>query len=67
MGGLRNGDRGDGLHRLYGHGDIEEKPGGYVVEGGKDKGSSQVKVGDEGEGNHDGDESAQVPHGAGEF
>lgn len=67
MGGLGDGDGGDGLHGLDGHGDAEEDAGGDVVEGGEDEGGGEVEVGHQGEGQDDGDVGAEVADGAGEL
>lgn len=64
VGGLGDGDGGDGLHGLDRHGDGEKEASEDVVEGGEDEGGGEVEVVDEGESEDDGDVGAEVADGA---
>lgn len=67
MGCLGDGDGGDGLHGLDGHRDVEEEACGDVVESSEDESGGEIEIGDESQGQDDGDEGAKIPDGAGEF
>lgn len=45
--GLGDGDGGNRLHGLDGHGDAEEEASGDVVKGSEDESGAEVEVGDE--------------------
>lgn len=46
MGGLGDGDGGDGFHRLDGHRDVEEEAGGDVVESSEDESGGEIQIRD---------------------
>lgn len=67
MGRRRDGDCGDGFHRLNGHGDAEEEAGNGVVQSREDESGAEVEAVDEREGEDDGDVGSKVADSAAEF
>lgn len=60
-GGVGEGDGGDGLHGLDGHGDAVEESRDGVVDAGEDEGGAEVEAAGERQREHDGDVCARSP------